>query len=122
MKKLNRTWFIDLDGTIVVHNGYMNGGDVLIQESKDFIDGLDKSDTIIITTGRSLQLKASTELFLDKCGVRYDQIIYDLPLGERIVINDEKPSGMKTAFSYNLKRNVGIDIIHKNESDEASND
>ena len=42
--------------------------------------------------------------------IRFDQIIYDLPFGERILINDAKPSGLKTAYSVNTVRDAGISL------------
>ena len=40
-----------------------------------------------------------------------------MPLGERILINDEKPSGLKTAFAINKKRDSALNIAYKiNES------
>jgi len=48
----------------------------------------------------------------EKCflenGIEYDKIIYDMPNGERILVNDIKPSGLKTAYSYNLTRDTGL--------------
>ena len=40
--------------------------------------------------------------------IRYNKIIYDMPNGERILMNDIKPSGLKTAYSYNLDRDIGL--------------
>ena len=31
-----------------------------------------------------------------------------MPNGERILVNDIKPSGLKTAYSYNLTRDTGL--------------
>ena len=33
-------------------------------------------------------------------------IIYELPYGERILINDQKPSGLKTSIAVNTERDV----------------
>ena len=32
-----------------------------------------------------------------KNDIRYDQILFDMPMGERIVVNDRKPSGIDMA-------------------------
>jgi hypothetical protein len=37
-------------------------------------------------------------------------ILFDLPTGERLLINDKKPDGTKTAYSININRNEGIKI------------
>ncbi len=36
--------------------------------------------------------------------IRYDQIIYGAPYGERILLNDRKLSGMETAKAVNVNR------------------
>ena len=38
----------------------------------------------------------------------YNYAIFDLPLGERIVVNDLKPEGLKTAIAWNVERNLGF--------------
>lgn len=113
-KKLNKTWILDLDGTIVIHNGHLLGQDTIISKSKEFINSLDSEDIVIITTGREEKYREQTELFLKNNGIRYHYIIFGLPLGERILINDQKPSGMKTAYAYNIIRNIGIEINSEN--------
>lgn len=36
LSALPHTWIFDIDGTICVHNGYKNGGDVLLNGVKKF--------------------------------------------------------------------------------------
>jgi hypothetical protein len=103
-----KTWFIDLDGTIVEHNGYKNGGDVLLNGVKPFFDNINSEDIIIITTARSSYYSNETISFLNNNGIRYDKIIFDLPTGERILINDKKPDNKITAIAVNLDRNEGL--------------
>ena len=80
-KNLSHTWFIDLDGSIVKHNGYI----------------VDK------------EFKKKTIEFLKKNKIRFNEIMFDLPYGERILINDIKPNqNLKTSISINLKRNYGL--------------
>jgi len=33
-----------------------------------------------------------------------------LPIGERIVVNDDKPEGLLTAIAWNVKRNQGYQL------------
>jgi len=40
--------------------------------------------------------------------LRYDYAIFDLPLGERIVVNDPKPDGLQTAIAWNVERDQGF--------------
>lgn len=105
---LSKTWIFDLDGTLVKHNGYKNGQDELLPGVKEFFNQIDDDDSIIILTARLSTYKNITEKFLNENNIRYDYIIFDLPVGERILFNDKKPDGLKTAYAYNLDRNVGL--------------
>lgn len=109
LSNLNKTWIFDLDGTLVVHNGYKNGKDTLLPNVKEFfLQHIKKSDYVLILTGRSSNYKKMTEEFLSENKIRYDNIIYDMPLGERILFNDRKNSGLTTAYCVNLERNQGL--------------
>jgi len=108
-KNLRHTWFIDLDGTVVKHNGYLTGDDVLLPGAKEFWNEIPKDDFIIITTSRPSIEARVTEDFLRINDLRYDRIIFDLPTGERIIVNDIKPKGLKTAISWNIERDKGFD-------------
>ena len=79
MSSMGKTWILDLDGTIVKHNGYK-------------IDGKERC------------IQKETEEFLKENGIRYDHIIYNAPYGERILINDSKPSGLPMAYAFRPKR------------------
>lgn len=106
---LSKTWIFDLDGTLLKHNGHKQGKEELLPGVKEFFaDNIKKEDKVIILTAREKKYSKETEKFLNNNHIRYDTIIYDLPCGERILFNDEKESGLKTAFSFNLKRNSGI--------------
>ena len=109
-KNLNHTWFIDLDGTILKHNGYITDKkDTLLKGVNDFFKKIPKKDKIIITTSRKKKYLRKTKSFLQKNKIRFDQIIYNLPYGERILINDIKPKNrLKTSISINLKRDKGF--------------
>lgn len=105
---LTKTWLFDLDGTLVKHNGYKNGGDELLPGVLEFFSSIPENDVVIILTARSSRHQEITESFLQANGIYFDYIIYDLPIGERILINDRKPSGLKTAYAYNLDRDAGL--------------
>ena len=45
---------------------------------------------------------------LNKYNIRYDKIIFDIPTGERILINDIKPQGLNTALCWNITRDKGF--------------
>lgn len=107
MSSLGKTWLFDLDGTIVKHNGYkIDGRDSLLEGAKAFLDALPETDKIIFLTSRTMEYKNATLTFLQSEGIRYDQIIFGLPYGERILVNDDKPSGLKMSYAINTNRDV----------------
>jgi hypothetical protein len=92
-KEHGRTWFIDIDGTIFIHNRYLNHpGEIEkpLPHAKEFLKCIPKHDTIILTTGRSRLEKKTILASLKKAHLRCDDIIFGLPNGNRILINDEK--------------------------------
>ncbi len=110
--KLNKTWIFDLDGTLVTHNGYKENNEKLLDGVKDFFKQIPNDDFVLILTSRSSSLKEDTENFLKKENIKYNQIIYDLPHGERILVNDRKPSGLKTAYAVNKNRDEPLNISY----------
>ncbi len=111
LSPLGHTWLLDIDGTIVEHNGYKKyGKDVFLEGAKEFLESIPDTDCIIFITSRTEECKELTESFLAENGVRYDHIIYNLPYGERILLNDDKPSGLKMGYAVNLKRDQGPDV------------
>lgn len=109
LEHLGKTWFVDLDGTLLIHNGYLKDGDSLIPNSLKFInEEINPKDYIVITTGRDECYRKETINFLNDNGIRFNHIIFGLPTGHRIVVNDEKPDGTKTAYALNVVRDSGI--------------
>jgi 23S rRNA G2445 N2-methylase RlmL len=107
LSPLGHTWILDLDGTIVKHNGYkLDGYDTFLEGAEDFLRSIPESDMIIFLTSRTNNERALTEKFLRDNKIRYDEIIFNVPYGERILINDMKPSGLKTSISINAERDV----------------
>ncbi len=105
LSKLPKTWLIDVDGTLFVHNGHLQGEDQLVAGCKQFIDQIPATDTIILLTSRSEDYRQQTECALKRYGIRYDRLIVNLPVGERILVNDTKPQGLQTAIALNVTRN-----------------
>ena len=109
LSTLAHTWFIDLDGTILKHEGlWEDGSDSLLPGVQDLWMAIPADDCIILTTARNSYSAEQTKQALKKFNLRYDKIIFDLPVGERIVVNDIKPTGLHTAIAWNVVRNRGF--------------
>lgn len=109
---LPKTWILDLDGTIVKHNGYMlDGHDTLLPGAKEFLAGISDEDMVIFVTSRTDDVRAETEKFLRETNIHYDHIIFGAPYGERILVNDRKPSGLEMAAAVNPKRDEFMNTI-----------
>ena len=106
---LSHTWFFDVDGTILEHNGYYTGQEKLLPGVKELWQFIPENDTIIIISAREEEYRQSTLKFLDKNNIRYNYAIFGVPTGERIVVNDEKPDGLQTAIAWNIKRDTGFE-------------
>lgn len=105
LSTLAKTWIFDLDGTIVKHNGYKTDGyDTLLDGAKSYLDALPLGDKVIIITSRIEEYREMTLHFLQDNNIRYDEILFNMPMGERIVVNDRKPSGLDMAVAMNLDR------------------
>ena len=105
MSTLPKTWIFDLDGTVVKHNGYkIDGHDTLLAGAKEYLDGLPEEDKVVIFTSRTDEYKEDTLRFLSENKIRYDEILFNMPMGERLVVNDRKPSGIDMAYAVNLDR------------------
>lgn len=111
LSPLSHTWFLDLDGTLLEHNGHLTeGGDTVLDGALAFVGSIPADDLIIIVTSRAEAHRAATEAFLRKSGIRYDHIVFGAPYGERIVVNDRKPSGLVTAHALSTQRDQAPDV------------
>lgn len=108
---LAHTWILDIDGTIVKHNGYLiDGKDTFLPGTEAFLKSIPLQDMVIFVTSRKEDYRLITERFLSEHGIRYNYIIFGAPYGERILMNDDKLGGLKTGIAINLPRNRGLDI------------
>lgn len=106
---LPKTWIFDIDGTIVKHNGYkIDGYDTLLDGAAEFFRQIPKEDMIVLITARTEDTRKITEEFLAEHGIRYDSIIFNAPCGERILVNDKKPSGLEVSIAINTDRDCFI--------------
>ena len=111
---LGKTWILDVDGTIVKHNGYKTDGhDTLLEGVKEFFQNLSRDDKVILLTARKGMYLEQLEIFLKNNDIRYDYLISDMPFGERILVNDRKPSGLNTAFAINKDRDSIFTLEYK---------
>lgn len=105
LSTLGKTWLFDLDGTLVKHNGYkLDGHDTLLSGVKEYLDALPQEDRIIILTSRADEYRQVTLDFLAEQGIRYDDILFNMPYGERILVNDRKPSGLDMSVAVSVER------------------
>lgn len=118
LSSLPKTWVLDLDGTLVVHNGYkLYGKDIWLEGAREFLLSIPEEDMIIFLTSRTTECAAQTESFLRESGVRWNHIIYGAPYGERILINDDKPSGMCMAYAVGRARDRVWDVKYTIDED-----
>ena len=114
---LPKTWILDLDGTIVKHNGYkLDGEDTFLPGAEAFLKSVPPEDRIIFLTSRKAEYRCMTEKFLREHEIRFEHLICEMPYGERILINDRKPSGLKMTVAVNPERDEFMDVIF--EADE----
>jgi hypothetical protein len=104
----SHTWLIDVDGTILKHNGHKFGNEEILPGVKDLWKLIPKNDVIILLSARTQGEMKETLKLLNINQLRYNKAIFGLPKGERILINDQKPGGLLTAIAINIQRDVGL--------------
>ena len=136
IESLNKTWFVDVDGTILYHHSNNSLDELIerygsesykhetpIENSINFFQSLPEDDVIIIATAREKRHIDHTLNVLEYIGMPFNQWIFELGCGPRIVVNDIKPPGwagnsepLQTAYGMNLERDHGIvdNITHYN--------
>jgi FMN phosphatase YigB (HAD superfamily) len=109
---LPKTWLFDIDGTLLAHNGHLDGADRTLPGTRAFFDAhVGAEDVVILLTAREEAHRAVTEQTLREAGIRFDIIHFGLPKGERICVNDAKPKGLQTALAVNLARDAGLATV-----------
>ena len=109
LSPLPHLWLIDIDGTIIAHNSHLSGQQELLSGVKKFWNSIPEDDVIILLTARDESFRSLTLDFFNNHNLRFNQIIFGLPIGERILINDLKESGLITAYALNVTRDSGLD-------------
>ncbi|SMH41173.1 hypothetical protein [Azospirillum agricola] len=109
LSPLPKAWFIDVDGVIVRHNGHLGPeGDSLLPGVREFWARIPDDDTIIVVSARKEHERAATLAALERWGLRHSAALFGLPPGERVLINDTKPSGLITAHAVAVPRDAGL--------------
>ena len=105
------TLFIDIDGCVVKNSGQFFspiwGQTQAIQENVDYINQLFESGKthIVLSTSRSKVFADVTHEQLESIGLKYHDIIFNLPHAKRILINDYSGSNpYPSAIAINLDR------------------
>lgn len=72
------------------------------------LDKIPKHGAVILSpyeksvTARTDEYREVTIQFLEENKIRHDEILFNMPMGERIVVNDRKPSGLDMAVAINI--------------------
>ena len=113
--KKNPTFFVDIDGTLVVYRKFSELSTSIltpIQEVIDYVNGqYNSGSVIIITTARPESYRNYTIDELQKIGVKYHQLVMDCGRGTRVILNDldpEQPEILRSV-GINLDRNKGFE-------------
>lgn len=112
-----KTLFIDIDGTLLQHQGC---GITQAHQNLPKLSGVlnkfnewdRKNYNIILVSGRRESERALTIKQLESVGIVYDQLILGIGGGVRVLINDTKPdSDDPTAIAIVVKRNEGLSSV-----------
>ena len=78
-----------------------------------FFENLPTSDKVILMTARKEEFIPALKKFLKENNIHYDYLLTDMPMGERILVNDRKPSGLNMAHAVNKNRDCAFDVTYK---------
>ena len=111
-----KTYIVDLDGTVIKHQT-PEERHLPMEVLNSSVDALrtirEEGHKVILMTARPLDCYSGTVSGLHSLGIEelFDQVIFGVGSGERIVVNDLKPdSDTPTAKGVNLKRNKGFNV------------
>jgi len=125
-EELDKTWFVDLDGTVLIHrtnNEIDNFINVYGEESHlreeplvdriRFFRNLPKGDSIIITTARLNHQREHTIRTLNHWKMPYNDLIFNISSGPRFVVNDIKPP-LTAGNKFNLDTAYALNVLRDN--------
>lgn len=110
---MRKTLFIDLDGTLVFHNYYPREiEDQFLPGALEFLEKASASGHYcVLTTNRSEEnSRAVLSTLRDLIGFSFDRAMYELPVGVRVLINDNKDHEVR-AIAVPLERNKGLESV-----------
>lgn len=105
-----------MDGVLCYwKNEKYNKDEVLIMENVNFLKELIKENNIkiVLTTARSKKKCKQVLRLLKHQGLKVSKYVFDLGVGQRLVINDKKSTGLNSAFSLNTDRNKNFFKLFK---------
>ena len=112
--KKNPTFFVDIDGTLVVYRKFSELATSKLEPITEVIDYVNNhynsGSVIIITTARPENYRDYTINELKSIGVKYHQLVMDCGRGTRVILNDKDPENpeLDRAMGINLTRNMGF--------------
>ena len=113
---MDKTYFIDIDGTIFPHMTANELDNVYKTDHEakplpgviGFWQTFRKNDVIVITTARPYKYRQYTERNLKLLNLRYDCLLMGIGNGTRILINDVASSREINAIAHNVPRDCGL--------------
>ena len=111
-----RTYFIDIDGVLVEHEGKgacnqwrAKQWPSLLSGARQFLDAIEKDGAyVVLTTSRKESCRADLSQMLRSYNIFFDVLLMGLPHGERILINDTKSDESPSARAFVVSRNAGL--------------
>jgi len=111
----NPTFFVDIDGTLVMYRKFSELDTATLTPIQDVIDLVneyyDNGSHIVITSARPQEYEVFTKQELEKLGVRYHQLLLGIGRGTRVVLNDKDPENpdLPRAVGINFNRDKGLE-------------
>jgi len=116
INRMGRTFFIDIDGTLVRHKTAVELDNMietpineeLLPGVLELWDHFEIDDCIVITTARRNRHRGITERIFKDNNLRYNMMLFELESGPRILINDTPNISVQKASAINVRRNGGF--------------
>src|SRR5687767_2641507 len=109
MLNLPKTRIVDIDGCVLFHYQdmscqHLNKPILLPGVLDNFKQWERNGDFILLTTGRKPSTRKATIKQLNELGLFWNEIVFGLPRGSRIIVNDFKPNSTEpTALAVCLE-------------------